>query len=199
MREDKPVKDDLIEPSRRQFLQLGAMATAAFQLEHSALADAVHPVESQDDDQRSFRCDQGSAHRIHRRGRKRDRPAGLVPGAERAGSCDLRCGAGEGGARQRTGGEGRPEGARALHQRSPRLRIADQEKRSRSGGHRHPVELAYAHGAVLPWKTASTPPWRYRWPTPWKTCGSWWTLQKPRAGTASCWRSVATAIPRPWY
>jgi len=43
MREGKPVKDDLIEPSRRQFLQLGAMATAAFQLEHSALADAVHP------------------------------------------------------------------------------------------------------------------------------------------------------------
>ena len=38
MREDKIVKDDLIEPSRRQFLQLGAMATAAFQLEHSALA-----------------------------------------------------------------------------------------------------------------------------------------------------------------
>ncbi len=38
MREDQPVKDDLIEPSRRQFLQLGAMATAAFQLEHSALA-----------------------------------------------------------------------------------------------------------------------------------------------------------------
>ena len=41
------MKDDLTEPTltpnRRQFLQLGAMVTAAFQLDHSALADAVHP------------------------------------------------------------------------------------------------------------------------------------------------------------
>ena len=40
------MKDDSNEPSlapsRRQFLQLGAMATAAFKLDHSALADTVH-------------------------------------------------------------------------------------------------------------------------------------------------------------
>ena len=39
------MKDDLTEPtltpSRRQFLQLGAMVTAAFKLDQSALADAV--------------------------------------------------------------------------------------------------------------------------------------------------------------
>jgi Oxidoreductase family, NAD-binding Rossmann fold len=37
------VKDNSIEPSRRQFLQLGAMATAAFKLEQSALANVVPP------------------------------------------------------------------------------------------------------------------------------------------------------------
>src|SRR5580698_470157 len=30
-------------PSRRQFLQLGAMATAALKLDQSAVADVVHP------------------------------------------------------------------------------------------------------------------------------------------------------------
>src|SRR6202021_3105824 len=30
-------------PSRRQFLQRGAMATAPLKLDHSALADVVHP------------------------------------------------------------------------------------------------------------------------------------------------------------
>jgi hypothetical protein len=39
------VKDDLT-PTRRQFLQLGAMATAAFQLDHNVLADEVHPSPS---------------------------------------------------------------------------------------------------------------------------------------------------------
>jgi hypothetical protein len=40
------VKDDLT-PTRRQFLQLGAMATAAFQLDNNVLADQVHPSPSQ--------------------------------------------------------------------------------------------------------------------------------------------------------
>ena len=40
------MKDNFIEPSRRQFLQLGAMATAAFKLEQSALANAVPPAKA---------------------------------------------------------------------------------------------------------------------------------------------------------
>jgi hypothetical protein len=47
MRSEPTVKDDaaesLLTHSRRQFLQLGAMATAAFQLDHSALGDTVPP------------------------------------------------------------------------------------------------------------------------------------------------------------
>ena len=40
------MKDDLT-PTRRQFLQLGAMATAAFQLDTNLLADQVHPSPAQ--------------------------------------------------------------------------------------------------------------------------------------------------------
>ena len=37
------MNDDLTEPSRRQFLRLGALAAAAFKLEDNALADVAHP------------------------------------------------------------------------------------------------------------------------------------------------------------
>jgi hypothetical protein len=37
------VNDDLTEPSRRQFLRLGALAAAALKLDESALADVTHP------------------------------------------------------------------------------------------------------------------------------------------------------------